>query len=324
MPARSLAGERILVTGATGILGRHLVRRLLGLGAVPSLLVRPERIDALRPEAGPCPLLPGRLEAPETLAEALRQSRPGIVFHLAAFTDPVRDPGLAQHAIAANLAATVALATAAMDIGCDRFVTTGSAEEYGQQPAPLSEDLPERPLSPYSASKAATTQWLRMLGRTHGFPGVVLRPFLIYGPGQAPQKLVPSAILAALDGRDFPMTSGRQTRELTFVEDAVDALLAAATRPIPDGTDPVFNLGSGDERSVLEIVERIFALSGAAGTPVPGAIADRRNDMQRFVADTTRAAEILGWRATTPLDTGLARTIDWARAHGDTPIGLCP
>ncbi len=313
-----LTSARILITGASGFLGRHLLQRLLGLGAVPHLLARPARVDALRAGAGPCPVLPAALEDPATLRQALHDVGPEIVFHLGAYTSPVRDPGAADAAIAVNYTATVALAGAAMETGVARFITTGTSEEYGRQAAPFAEDLPERPLSPYSASKAAASLWLRMLADTHDFPMVLLRPFLVYGPGQAPPKLVPAAILAAVAGEDFPMTSGTQMRELTYVGDVVEGLLAAATRPEAPGG--VFNLGSGDERTVLSIVEEIYRLANGPGRPLPGAVPDRGNDMQRYCADTTRAARRLGWQATTPLEDGLRATIDWARAHGDTPV----
>lgn len=319
---QDLAGARVLVTGATGFLGRHLVRRLIGAGLRPDLLMRPESAAALAGAAGPCPVHGAALEDRAALDRALRDIRPDIVFHLGAYTDPVRDPARGTHALTVNLQATVALAAAADAVGTRVFVTTGTSEEYGRQEAPFHEDMPERPLSPYSASKAAATLWLRMLHDTHGFPAVVLRPFLVYGPGQSPPKLVPSAILAALAGEDFPMTSGRQKRELTYVGDVVEGLLAAALTPAARGG--VFNLGSGDERPVAGIVERIYRLAGARGAPRIGAVPDRANDMQHFAADTARAAQVLGWRASTPLDAGLSETIAWARAHGDTPVPLVP
>jgi nucleoside-diphosphate-sugar epimerase len=221
-----------------------------------------------------------------------------------------------------NFMATVALAQAAVDLGVARLVVTGTCEEYGHRPAPFAEDMAPAPLSPYSASKAASTQWLTMMHATRGLPAVVLRPFLVYGPGQSPPKLVPSALLAALAGRDFPMTSGRQGRELTYVDDVVEGLLRAATAPGVEGQ--VINLGSGQEYRVVDIVARIFQLTDGAGRPLPGALADRVGEMMHFRADTAKAERLLGWRATTSLDDGLARTLDWAARHGDTPVPMAP
>lgn len=222
--------------------------------------------------------------------------------------------------LAANLNATVALAEAAATAGVQRFVFTGTCEEYGQQTPPFSETMPATPISPYSASKAAATLWLKMLYDTHGFPAVILRPFLVYGPGQAPPKLIPSACLAALEGRDFRMTSGRQHRELTYVGDVVDGIVRAATSPMATGQ--ILNLGAGIEHRVIDLVRKIYTLVDGKGHPRPGALPDRPNDMQHFCADTTRAHEILGWTARTSLTDGLRQTLAWMRDHGDTPVPL--
>lgn len=317
--AEALAGRRVLITGATGFLGRHLVRALVATGGQPHLLLRPEAVSQLG--TGPCHAHPADLGDASALRQVVRTVEPDIILHLGGYTDPARDPGRATQALRVNLEATAALAAAALETGsCTSFVATGTAEEYGRQPAPFHEDMPLQPLSPYSASKAAATLWLRMMHDTHGLPAVVVRPFLVYGPGQAPPKLVPSAVLAAVAGADFSMTHGLQMRELTHVNDVVRGILAAALTPAVRGE--VVNLGSGDERPVIEIVRQIYALAGGSGRPLPGARPTRSNDMPRFVADTSKAASLLGWRASIPLEQGLAETIAWARAHGDWPVPL--
>jgi nucleoside-diphosphate-sugar epimerase len=178
------------------------------------------------------------------------------------------------------------------------------------------------PLSPYSAAKAAASLWLGMMHRSHGLPAVILRPFLVYGPGQPPERLVPAAILHALQGRDFAMTEGRQSRELTYVDDVVEGFLRAGLRPAARGE--AINLASGEERPVRDIVFEIYHRVGGAGRPRPGALPPRPNEMRRYVADTAKAARLLNWRATTPFADGLERTIAWARARGDAPLPLIP
>lgn len=314
-PTRALMGYKVLVTGANGFLGRHLTRALVAAGGRPALMMRPGAKTATELE-----VVRADLQDRAALRAAVERTRPDIIFHLAASTSPARDPGLTWPMLSANFEATVALAEAAAGLGIHRFIFAGTCEEYGHQTPPFSENLPLRPLSPYSASKAAATLWLRMQHETQGFPAVILRPFLVYGPGQPPPKLVPSACLAALAGRDFAMTSGRQHRELTYVGDVVDGMIRAAT--VPDAEGRVFNLGAGTEHTVLELVETIYALAGGTGVPRPGAIADRPNDMLHFCADTGRARRVLGWSARTKLSDGLGQTLAWMRAHGDAPVPL--
>lgn len=313
--ASDLEGRRVLVTGATGFLGRHLIPAIVAAGGQPILMVRPGA-----PVPAKHDVVHADLEDGTALRRELQRSAPDVVFHLAAATDPSRRRDLSRRMLAANFLATVALAEAAADCGAHRFVFTGTCEEYGHQTPPFSETLPPDPLSPYSASKAAATIWLRMMQQTHGLPAVILRPFLVYGPGQQPPRLVPSACAAALEGRDFPMTSGRQRRELTYVADVVEGLIRAAVAR--DAVGEIINLGAGEEHTVLSIVETIYRLAGGRGSPRPGELEDRPNDMQRFCADTTRAKRVLDWTARTPLTQGLEATLDWIRIHGDKPVPI--
>ena len=304
----------VLVTGGTGFVGRHLVNQLLAEGADVALMTRTPQDRGL---AG-LRSVPGDLTDQNSLKAAVKAAHPDMVIHLAGFTDPKRDLGLSGRAMTENLSATMTLAEAATTARA--FVHTGTSEEYGHQTAPFAEDLAPSPLSPYSASKLAATMWLKMLHDSFGFPGVTLRVFLAYGPGQAPPKLIPSAIQAALSGKDFPMTSGRQNREFTYVGDLCEALVRAATTPTAQGQ--VLNIGTGVQMPISQVVAQIFALADATGTPQPGALPDRPNDMMAYAADITRAHAILGWEPVTTLQDGLSRTIAGMRSRGDAPVAF--
>lgn len=311
----ALTQARVLVTGATGFLGRHLVRRLVALGNRPTIMLRPGV-----PSPDGFSVVNALLEDETSLRNAVLQSRPDVIFHLAARTETTRGAAFDSIMMTQNLAATVALARTAAEIGVSRFVAFGTCEEYGRQTPPFAETLSAAPLSPYSASKAAATVWLSMMHDTQAFPAVILRPFLAYGPGQAPPRMVASACLAAIRGDDFAMTSGRQHRELTYIGDMVDGILLSAVTQGAVGR--IINLGSGQEHRIADIVRMIFDLADATGRPLIGAIPDRPNEMQRFCADIALAESVLGWKATTSLETGLRKTLDWARAHGNTPMPL--
>jgi len=302
-----LLDQRVLVTGAGGFLGGELCRRLLVLGAevhgtqharpVPAG-VQPHRAD---------------LADPVAVARCFAAARPAVVFHLAAPVDLSRDPGAYLRLKPGILEATHHVAMACLEHGA-RLVSAGTCEEYGAAEAPFGEDTPPRPVSAYSALKLAATEWLLSLHRTAGLRVTVVRPFLTYGPGQAPGRLVPSAIAAALAGRPFPLTDGRQTRELNYLDDMVEALVAAS---VPAATGHRLNLGGGPEIAIRDLAALIFRLAGAdPGLIQLGALPRRAGEVERFCGDHARARTLLGVTPGVPLEEGLRRTIAWAREHG--------
>jgi nucleoside-diphosphate-sugar epimerase len=146
-----------------------------------------------------------------------------------------------------------------------------------------------------------------MYWRAHGLPVVTVRPFQVYGPGQIPHTLIPAAIRAALDGEDLTMTPGEQRRDFIYVEDVVEGMLAAAQAPGIEGQS--LDLGTGQAHTVRQVVERVWAMTGAQGHILPGALPYRPGEVMRLTADAERTAHLTGWRARVGLEEGLRRTI---------------
>src|SRR5205085_2108423 len=142
-----------------------------------------------------------------------------------------------------------------LELPLQAFVQTGTFEEYGTGPVPFVEDQREEPVSPYSASKAAATHFCQMLHRSLHYPVIVLRPCLMYGPFQSADMFIPSLIDSCLRGQDFPMTSGEQTRDLSYVSDVIEAYLLAIRRPKAIGE--VINIGSGQEYKIKDVAKKI-------------------------------------------------------------------
>ena len=312
--AGSLHGVRVLVTGAAGFIGSHLTRRLVSEGAevhaldVPS--AGPDRLGDLR---GDIRFHPVDLLDADAARRTVREAAPARIFHLASHTNVQRGTGTLDESIR-DLQATANLLKTLESSACECFVQTGTCEEYGDNPAPFREDQMPNPVSAYSASKAAATLYSLMLRKTMGLPVVVLRPFLTYGPSQNATRFIPCAILAALAGREFPMTEGRQTREFNYVSDIVDAFVLAAITPAALGE--VINVGNGIEYSLREVVEKIAAVAGTAVPARFGALPYRAGEAWHFYCDNAKARRLLGWAPRVDLDAGLGKTVAWYREQG--------
>jgi UDP-glucose 4-epimerase len=305
------AEQRVLVTGSTGFIGHRLVRWLVGArahvwaGVAPD--EKPERVALLPAQARQSVF---DLRDPRAVQSAVAESAPQVVFHLAAVgvTDPGVNPGLA---LTVNTGGTLHLLEALKGRDVRRVVLAGTCHEYGAREAVEGLD----PFNAYAASKVAAWAFGRMYWRAHGLPVVVVRPFQVYGPGQAVRALMPAAIRAALDGEDFPMTLGEQQRDFVYVDDIVVGMLAAAGAPGVEGES--LDLGTGEVHTVREIVELVWAMTEAEGRILVGALPYRPGVVMCLAADADRTARLTSWQAQTGLGEGLRHTIDWARGVGD-------
>jgi len=306
------SGRHVLVTGAAGFVGRHLVAKLKETGAgicvvdlpgaeFPSEFagLRLERVDLSDPLA----------------AQALVSSvRPDFIFHLAAMTDIARDWHKLREALTANVGVSVNLCEAACLLDpMPRLVVLGTHEEYGDQIAPFEEKIHARPVSPYSWSKVAVTHLAGMVNRTFGLPTVVLRPFLVYGPGQPPSSLIPALVGSLLEGREFEMSAGEQTRDFVFIADLVDAILLAGLKEKAVGE--IINVCTGQDTQIRQVVRDIAQMLSAEPLLKLGALAYHKGEAMRIVGEPSKARKILGFTPATRLKDGLKATVDWFRAR---------
>jgi len=291
-------GAVALVTGASGFLGSHLVRRLLAEGAEVHATSRSAR------ESGEAHLRWHRSDlAREGEAQALlRELRPDYVFHLSGQVSAAPSAELVFPAFHSLLGSTVQLLSAAAEVGCRRLVVTGSLTE------PLSGDAVAS--SPYAVAKWASSAYARMFHKLYGVPAVILRPFMAYGPNQHEDKLVPHVILSLLRGTPPKLASGRWVGDWIYVDDVIDGFLLACARTGIEGQD--LDLATGVMTSTREIVERLVQQLEPRALPHFGAVPDRPDEQVR-TADVSRAKARLGFEARVSLDEGLAKTIAWYR-----------
>jgi nucleoside-diphosphate-sugar epimerase len=309
-----LEDVEVLITGGTGFIGSHLVRDLVGRGARVSVLTRrgsnPWR---LRDVLDDIKIVYADITKFEETQKIVRQICPEKVYHLAAYVDVGRGIDRLQSAIKVNLQGTLNLLRSLQDVDFNCFVNAGTVEEYGTNPVPFKETMREMPVSPYSASKVATTHFCQMLYRTQGMPIVVVRPFLTYGPFQDGKMLIPSLIQSCLEKKNFEMTKGEQTREFNYVEDIVEGFILASVHKKALGE--VINLGNGKEYSVREVAVMINEMFGNPIKLLFGAKPYRKTEIWRIFCDNSKAKRLLRWRPRHSLEEGLKKTVEWYKSE---------
>jgi UDP-glucose 4-epimerase len=311
----------VLVTGGAGFIGSNLVDALV---AGDERVVVVDDLSTGRREN-----LDGALERGAVLHErdvadagALRElmaaERPHTVFHLAAQIDVRRSVADPAADARANVEGTINVLAAAHAAGVRRVVysATGGAVYGEADVVPTPEDAPARPLAPYGQSKLAGEGYCALFTRLHGLSTVALRYANVYGPRQDP--LGEGGVIAIFCGcfaDDRVPTiygDGSQTRDYVYVGDVVDANLRAAAGTASGS----FNVGTGVETSVLDLVECFRALDGGAGF-APVHAAARAGEVQRSCLDASRAADALGWKPRVALTEGLRRTLAAQRVAAD-------
>lgn len=288
----------VLVTGASGFLGGHLVRALLAAGCRVDAVSRQQRTSS----SADLRWWQADLAAPGEAERVFAGSAPEVVFHLASLVTGRRELDLVLPAFHANLESTVRLlaaASAAPAGSCRRIVLAGSMEEPDLAAG-------EAPGSPYAVAKAAATLYARFFRSLYGTPVVSARVFMVYGPGQVDHtKVVPYAILQALQRQAPRLSSGARPVDWIFIDDVISGFLALAEAPGIEGE--TFDLGSGEVVTVRQVVEKIcHALD--APPPEIGALADRPLEAVRR-ANIAKSSSRLGWRPRVGLEEGLHRTI---------------
>jgi UDP-glucose 4-epimerase len=310
---------RTLVTGGAGFIGSALVDRLvqgghevvvaddLSTGKVENLA------DALT--SGRVHLAQVDVSGPD-LAAVVTEARPEVVYHLAAQIDVRRSVAEPVFDARVNVLGTIQVARAALEAGCRRLVFASSGGTVYGEPdpseLPIDESYPPRVTNPYGVSKRAAEDYLDSFAGLHGLEPVSLRLGNIYGPRQDPHG--EAGVVAIFCDRllsDQPVTvfgDGQQTRDYLFVDDAVDAFVAAGGAEGAAGAK--LNIGTGTQTSVLELYEALRTVTGFG--PEPTLAPPRPGELQAIALDCARAEQVLGWRPRLDLKAGLERTWEWA------------
>jgi len=309
-----LRDARVLVTGASGFLGANLVRALVAQGASVTGTIRPSSgLWRLESEQTRLNLEVVDVVDPEMVQAIVDRVRPEIVFHLAF------PPGYPEQAEARSdmlrtgVLGTTALLESAARIGVSRFIQVGSSLEYGSKDRPLREQDPLQPGTFRGAVKAACSLLCRYYARQEGIPIVILRVFTAYGLWEPRSRLVPSAFLAALRDQSLPLTPPGIRHDLVYVADLVEACLRSATLAAEGCTE--LNIGSGRSWTNEAVVRLVQDIVGRKVRVLPNAYPLRPVDLDRRVADTSRAVKVLAWRPRFSLRQGLEQMYSWLKEN---------
>jgi NAD dependent epimerase/dehydratase len=313
----TLAGRHILVTGAGGFIGGHLVERLVRDGARVRAMCRYNSrndrgtLDWLDAEVtAEVEVVLGELRDIESVAAAVDGAE--VVLHLGAQIAIPYSYVNPRDFVEVNVLGTLNVAHAALRQGVARIVHTSTSEVYGTaQSVPITEAHPLEPQSPYAASKVAADKLMDSYRRSFDLPVTVLRPFNTYGPRQSARAIIPTIIGQALTGSTLRLGSLHPRRDLTFVEDTTAAFVAAAISEAAIGR--TVNIGTDHDVSVGDLVEIVADLLGRELTVEtdPARLRPPNSEVERLRASPALAGELLGWAPRVELREGLARTIAW-------------
>ncbi|RFC47019.1 MAG: dTDP-glucose 4,6-dehydratase [Verrucomicrobia bacterium] len=313
-------GKKVLVTGAGGFIGSHLVERLVMLGASVRALVRYNSRGSWgwldhSPLVREVEVVAGDICDADNVLNATEGAE--VVFHLAALI-AIPYSYVAPHSyIRANIDGTFNALQAARRTGVQRFLHTSTSEVYGTaQYVPIDETHPLQGQSPYSASKIGADKMAEAFHLSFSLPVVTVRPFNTFGPRQSARAVIPTIISQCLGGAStIKLGSLHPTRDLNFVGNTVDGYIAAAESDAATGR--TINLGSNHEISVGDLANRIIQLTAASATIESDStrIRPEKSEVERLLADNSLARELLAWDPRVGLDEGLQRTIEWIREN---------
>lgn len=302
--------KRIIVTGGTGFVGAGLTRRLLAAGHQVHLIVRSGhaawRLSGIQDDVR---LVELNMTDAEATARAVAAIRPDWIFHLAAHGAYSYQKDLRQM-VQTNIVATINLVEAALQTGIEAFINTGSSSEYGFKDHPPAEEEWLDPNSHYAVTKASATMYCRHTALSRQAPIRTLRLYSIYGPFEEPTRLFPALLIRGLRGEFPPLVNPAIARDFVYLEDACDAFIQAAA-VAGQAPGAVYNVGSGVQTSLGELVEIVRRALRIEAEPQWGSMPDRHWDTAVWVADPARIRRELGWAPRYDLERGILEMAAW-------------
>ena len=317
-----IAGKRVLVTGAGGFIGSHLVEALVEKGAQVKPFVRYNS----RNDWGMLENLPsivkdnldittGDIIDFGVVKKAVKNC--DIVFHLAALIGIPYSYHAPESYVTTNIKGTLNILQASVEEGVEKIVHTSTSEVYGTAKyVPIDENHPLQGQSPYSASKIGADMIAQSYFLSFNAPVAIIRPFNTFGPRQSARAVIPTIISQGLSAQEINLGSLSPVRDLTYVKDTVNGFIKVAESDKSIGE--VINIGNGKGITIGELAKKILNLMDCPDTPIyadEGRIRPEKSEVMQLICDNSKAKSMIGWSPEYSLDQGLKETIHWIRQN---------
>jgi len=315
-------GKKVLVTGAGGFIGSHLVERLVDLGANVRGFVHYNSLgrwgwldDSSKKDH--VEVIVGDIIDHDSVRNAVKGVE--VVFHLAALIGIPYSYQAPSSYVQTNVVGTLNVLQASLATKVEKVVHTSTSEAYGSaQYVPIDENHPLQGQSPYSATKIGADKLAESFFRSFELPVATIRPFNTYGPRQSARAIIPTVISQALTQSKLRLGNLTPTRDLNFVSDTVEGFLHVASEAKAVGE--VINIGNGKEISIGDLAQKIIKLMGKNVSIVSESQRERpeASEVDRLCANISKARMLLDWEPKYSLDDGLSKTIAWVESNIDS------
>ena len=309
MKESSYKNNRILILGGTGFIGSHIVKKALFLGFNVTVICKNER--SLSQAIKNVDYLLVDISQEDKVTQLLQNKSFHYIINLSGYVNHVDIFSGGDNVFDVHFSGIKNLIYALNLNNLKNFIQIGSSDEYGNNSAPQFEGQRESPFSPYSFAKVASTHFLQTLFKLENFPAVILRPFLVYGPGQDEKRFIPQIIKGCLNDKKFPTSKGEQLRDFCFIDDFVSAVFLALENKNVQGE--VINISSGKPISIRKVTELIVNMIGS-GRPQFGHFDYRQGESMSLYAEIEKANDLLDWKPIVKIEKGIAETIKWMKS----------
>jgi len=324
-----LKGKKVLVTGACGFIGSHLVERLMREGCDVKAFVFYNSFNSWgwldtfdKAKLRGIEVFCGDVRDPNGVKQAVKGT--DAVFHLAALIGIPFSYHSPDSYVDTNIKGTLNILQAARASGASRVVITSTSEVYGTaRYVPIDEAHPLQGQSPYSATKIAADKIAESFHLSFGLPVIIARPFNTYGPRQSARAVIPTVISQALSGeKQIKLGSTFPTRDLNYVEDVCDGFVELAK--CDGAVGKAANICSGREITIGDLADSIMALTRRKKISKEGArVRPKKSEVERLLGDNTLITSLTGWKPRHTLEEGLAETVKWFGKKGNIARYKC-